>query len=244
MNKRENTPWLHVSSLEGEGQRPALYPYAQLRNILKPGDVEVAVGDECAGLQKEFGLTLIQPVYELIWLLNTNATLFTTHTNVAPRDLKPPFEWARTEVAIQLVCLGRDMSSHKYLAAAETLAESFRRLLVKQPGPRNPTGWMIATGPTPMTLIHLRRSDVPYPYRDEDLIELRGFGCVIRIRGCGSSRISAAQRFGAAVSFVRDAFKQTLDNAEIGRATPHVHFETPLGNSPDSEERDDTIVSS
>lgn len=217
--ERSNPTWLYVSSLEGE-RTSALFPYAQLRNILTREDVRLAVADECRLLEEEFGTALLEPFFDLIWLMNTNAGMFTTHTNVAPADRTPPFAWARTQVAAQIICLSRESWRHQHLPSSEALAAWLRRLVGKQNPPRNTTGWMIATGPTPMTLLHLRHPDVPYPYCDGDIIERAGFGCVLRIRGCANSRSSAAERFQAAVSFVRDTFKRALDSGEVPRAEP------------------------
>src|SRR5258708_25041823 len=78
-------PWLYESQIESEGD-PALYPYAQLRNILKPEDVRIAIKDECGPLESEFGIHLVEPFYRLLWLMNTLPAFFTTHVNVAPPD--------------------------------------------------------------------------------------------------------------------------------------------------------------
>jgi len=76
-------PWLYTSLIEDEGH-PALYPYAQLRNILAPEDVRVAIKDECGPLECEFGPHMVEPFYRLVWLMNTLPALFATHVNVAP----------------------------------------------------------------------------------------------------------------------------------------------------------------
>jgi hypothetical protein len=57
-----------VSMLE---EHHAMYPNAQLRNVLKPEDVLSAIGDECARLEQEFGTEMLRPFYDLVWLLNT-----------------------------------------------------------------------------------------------------------------------------------------------------------------------------
>jgi hypothetical protein len=82
-------PWLYESQIEGEG-RPALYPYAQLRNIRAPEDVRPAVKDECDPIETEFGIHAVEPFHRLIWLLNTVPAFFTTHVNVAPRAISSP----------------------------------------------------------------------------------------------------------------------------------------------------------
>jgi hypothetical protein len=220
--------WLMVSMLE---QHPAMYPYAQLRNILKPADVPSAIGDECAALEQEFGQETVRPFYNLIWLLNTLPTLYTIQTQVAPRDLKPPYAWARTQVASQIILLTRDPIAHTDQRVAEAVNSWCLRLISERATQLNPNsaGWMISVGPTPVRLFRLRIPDAQYPYRDEDLTEIPGFGSVLRIRGCANSRSKAAERWQAAVKFVADIIEQGQAQNHLGRAEPYRH----LYNSPD-----------
>ncbi len=148
-------PWLYESQIEGEGGS-ALYPYAQLRNILAPEDVRAAISDECGPIETELGIHAVEPFHQLLWLLNTIPAFFTTHVNVAPRDLKPPFEWARTQVAAQIIMLSRNPTTHDHRAPAEALAAWLAKLLCSAPHVADSSEWMISVGPTPMTLIRLR----------------------------------------------------------------------------------------
>jgi hypothetical protein len=217
-------PWLYESQIDGEGS-PALYPYAQLRNILAPEDVRAVISDECGPIEAEFGVHAVEPFHRLLWLLNTTQAFFTTHVNIAPRDFKPPFDWARTQVAAQIIMLSRNPAAHDHRAPAEALAGWLAKLLTSAPHVTDSSGWMISVGPTPMTLIRLRTPDAHYPYRDEDLVESTGFGIVLRIRGCANSRVQAAQRWGGAVNTVVRVIEQEQNLGNIGRVSPHQHVE-------------------
>jgi len=203
-----------------------MYPYAQLRNILKPADVPRAIGDECAPLEQEFGTETVRPFYHLVWLFNTLPTLYTIQTQIAPRDLKPPYAWARTQVASQIILLPRDPTAHTDQRAAEAINSWCLRLLSERAHQLNPNsaGWMISVGPTPVRLFRLRIPDAQYPYRDEDLTEVPGFGSVLRLRGCANSRSTAAERWRAAVKFVADIIEQGQTQNQLGRAEPHRHL--------------------
>ncbi len=204
-----------------------MYPYAQLRNILKPEDVPSAIGDECAPLEQEFGTETVRPFYHLIWLFNTLPSLCTIQTQVAPRDLKPPYAWARTQVASQIILLPRDPTAHTDQRVAEATNSWWLRLISESAAQRTPNsvGWMISVGPTPVRLFLLRIPDAPYPYRDEDLIETPGFGSVLRLHGCANSRSKAAERWKAAVRFVADIIEQGQAQNHLGRAEPYRHLD-------------------
>jgi len=216
--------WLYESRIESEGH-PALYPYAQLRNILNPGDVRIAIKNECGPLECEFGAQMVEPFYRLLWLMNTLPVLFTTHVNVAPPDYKPPYDWARTQVAAQIILLSRNTATHDHRVPADALSAQLLKLISTARGVGNSTGWMISVGPTPMTLIRLRTSDAPYPYRDEDLVETPGFGIVVRMHGCANSRTQAAQRWKGAVSVVADVIEQAQNQGQLGRVAPYQHVQ-------------------
>lgn len=218
-----STEWLCRSRLEGEGT-PALYPYAQLRNIVAHEDVRDAIKDECGPVENEFGLAFMEPLYRLMWRLNTLPALFTTHLSMAPRDLKPPLEWARTQVATQIIALSRNPAAHVDRASADALSDWLLELISTAKGTTDTVGRMISVGPTPMTLIRLRRPEAPYPYRDEDLIEIPGFGIVLRIRGCGNSRVTAAQRWSAAVKALAEVIEQAQNCRQLGNVRPHQHL--------------------
>jgi hypothetical protein len=218
--------WLFESIYEAEGV-PALYPYAQLRNILSPQDIRPAVLDECGPLEAEFGRAAIDPFYRLLWLMNTTPAMFTTHTNVAPSHLKPPFEWARTQVAAQIIAHSRNPAAHDSRPATTALTAWLGGLIAKGAPASDTRGWMISVGLTPMTLIRLRHVDAPYPYRDEDLIHAPGFGCVVRIRGCANSRSKAAERWRAAAAFIADLIGQAQQQGRLDRAEPHRHIDEP-----------------
>ena len=46
-----------------EGIRTAVYPYSKLRSILRPEDCRLAVLDESAVFEREFGNALVVPFY-------------------------------------------------------------------------------------------------------------------------------------------------------------------------------------
>ena len=212
-------------------EHPAMYPYAQLRNILRPEDVPSAIGDECAPLEHEFGAEMARPFYHLVWLFNTLPSLYTIQTQVAPRDLKPPYAWARTQVASQIILLPRDPIAHTDQRVAEAVNSWWWRLISESAAQRKPNsaGWIISVGPTPVRLFRLRVPDAPYPYRDEDLIEMSGFGSVLRFRGCANSRSKAAERWKAAVQFVAEIIEQEQAENRLGRAAPYKHvYDSPI----------------
>jgi hypothetical protein len=97
--------YLYVGQLIDEGPRTAVYPYAQLREMMAPEECRNAVLDETSTLESEFGLDLVQPLYQLLWTLNSSAGVFTSHTVAAPREHKPPLDWAREYVAVAVICL-------------------------------------------------------------------------------------------------------------------------------------------
>jgi len=141
----------------------------------------------------------------------------------AARDLKPPFDWARTQVAAQIIMLSRNLATHDHRGPAEALAGWLTKLLCSAERVADSSGWMISVGPTPTTLIRLRTPDAPYPYRDEDLVESPGFGIVLRIRGCANSRTQAARRWSGAVSTVIRVVEQAQGRGELGPMGPHRH---------------------
>jgi hypothetical protein len=222
MERRMAAPsWLMVSMIDGE--HPAMYPYAQLQNILTPEDVPTAIADECGPLEQEFGGKVLEPFYRLIWLFNTLPSVYTIQTQVAPRDLKPPYPWARTQVASQIILMPRDPITHADKRVAEGICSWWLRLISENSAqrPQKSDGWMISVGLTPVKLFRLRLPDAPYPYRDEDLIEIPGFGSILRFRGCANSRSKAAERWSAAVRFVANIAER--EQARLGQAAPHRH---------------------
>jgi len=91
----------------GQPNRP-LFPYDQYREILSPKDCRNAVIDETAGLEEEFGRELVQPFYDLLWLLNTLPNAMTSHSAargsaryVADPGAMGDYSWARECVGLQ-----------------------------------------------------------------------------------------------------------------------------------------------
>jgi hypothetical protein len=74
-------------------------------------------------------------------------------------------------------------------------------------------------------LFRLRIPDAPYPYRDEDPIEMPGFGSVLRFQGCANSRSKAAERWKAAVKFVTEIIEEGQAKNRLGRAEPYRHLD-------------------
>jgi hypothetical protein len=52
-----------------EGERTAIYPYAQMREIQFREDCRRAVISETQPLETEFGESMLSPFYELIWTI-------------------------------------------------------------------------------------------------------------------------------------------------------------------------------
>ena len=216
--------WLMETILD---KHPAMYPYAQLRNISTPADVSEALKDETAPLEQEFGLETLRPFYRLVWLVNTLPSIFTIQTQVASRDHKPLFDWARTQVAAQIILLSRNPLQQGDRSSVEAANADWLKLIgesaIKQKP--NTAGWMISIGPTPVRLFRLRVPGAPYPYRNEDLVEVPGFGSIFRFYGCGNARSKAAERWKAAIQFVCQIIEDQQARGRLGTAQPYLHIE-------------------
>jgi hypothetical protein len=184
--------WLLFEQLVDEGSEAgALYPYSLLKNILSREDCREAILDETISLEQEFGRDQVEPLYQLLWTLNTIEDICTSHTNTSPLDRKSPFEWARHFVGAAIIILPRKLEARRGLREAEGMAGALcYKLGTNQSVPSDTTGWQIRVFPT--TVYHQTYGGDRW----------RGYAHRIVISGSAGTRRHAAERWARAVTFV------------------------------------------
>jgi hypothetical protein len=139
-----NPDWLIRAILVDEGPTRALFPYPLFRNILSPSDCRTAVLNETAAFEQEFGASVVQPFYELLWRFNTITDVFSSHATVSPPDRPSPFEWAKAFIGSATILLPRYQDSRHDVQTAEGMANMLTRLLADSKFcPNDTTGWRI-----------------------------------------------------------------------------------------------------
>ena len=206
-NTAQDHTWFFVGQLVEEGPRTAVYPYSKLRPIREPSDVRSAIIDETQPLESEFGVSVVEPLYRLVWLLNTGRGVFTSHTLIAPPEAKAPYNWARHYVAAQIIVLSRDSSERMNLPKTVNMMDELRLLIAGNPTSANNTrGWFL----------QLSALNVMFE-------RARGYGGGVIVGGCASSRQEAARRWCRACLFLESTLtaNQTADDRHP--APPHHH---------------------
>jgi hypothetical protein len=204
-----------------EGLRTAVYPYVQLKEILKPADCRHAILDESQALEAEFGLVAVQPLYNLLWTLNCASGVFTSHTGIAPRNHPPPFEWARCFVAAAIILLSRNRSEHHDEKCAMACADELGRLIGSQPSTRLTTGWNVSVGLC--NVLFTTEMDLT-TFRSVLPTDAKGYGCQLIVGGAASNRSKAVQRWGDALHFVNSAIQRTQRGDNVRAEAPHRHL--------------------
>jgi len=209
-----------IDSLRDEGPRTAVYPYVQLREILAPNDCRQAVLDQTEALEVEFGRPILQPLYDLLWTLNGNVGVFTSHTVSAPRSHRPPYDWATDYVAIAIICLSRNERDHLSQDACIEMVNELGRVISRYAPEEDTSGWRISVGPcnmifTPEMSLTTFRSLLPG--------DTKGYGCQLIVGGAAGKRHRAASRCSRALAFVNTAISRAVQNNAIP-ATPHRHL--------------------
>jgi hypothetical protein len=212
--KSDSEPWLFVAELEDEGEHTAIYPYEQLREIQSADAVRSAVFDETKALEDQFGPSAVAPLHRLIWVLNGNRGVFTSHTAVAPVTHASSFSWAKAFVGAAIIMLSRDKAEWHDRAAVNQTCQELLRALNAAGVPDNTTGWRISVGPVNVIF------DYPHPL---GLAQRPGFGTQLIVSGSANSRPKAAERCAAAASFVSDALEALQRRAGQRPAPPFRH---------------------
>jgi hypothetical protein len=220
--------WL--APLLDEGAATAVYPYAQLREILTPGDCRRAVLDETQPLEVEFGQALVRPLYDLLWSLNCGAGVFTSHTVVAPPNHQPPVDWAKSYVAAATIILSRNQREHYDQSACAASVDELARIISASAPTHDATGWHLSVGPC--NVIFTRDMAVT-TFRSFLAGDTKGYGCQLVIGGAANSRRTAAIRWSQAVTFVNNAIQRTQHLKGTTPAAPHRH--TIPGALPEAE---------
>ena len=212
--KSNSEPWLFVSELQDEGERTAIYPYEQLREIQSADAVRSAVFDETKALEDQFGPSPVAPLHRLIWVLNGNRGVFTSHTAVAPVTHPSSFSWAKAFVGAAIIMLSRDKAEWHDRAAASQACQELLRALNAEKVPDNTTGWRISVGLVNVIF------DYPHPL---GLTQQPGFGVQLIVSGSANSRPKAAERCAAAAAFISEALEGLQRRAGRSPAPPFRH---------------------
>jgi len=212
--EREQEHWLFVGQLHDEGERTAIYPYEQLREIQTVDAVRSAVFDETRPLEGEFGSSVVAPLHHLIWVLNGNRGVFTSHTAVAPPIHPSSFPWAKAFVGVAIIMLSRAKAEWHDRAAVDQACRELLRELNAAKVPANTTGWRVSVGPVNVIF------DYPQPL---GLSQQPGFGTQLIVSGSAGSRPKAAERCAAAASFISDVLETLQRRAGRRPAPPFRH---------------------
>ncbi len=203
-----------------EGPTTAVYPYAQLRDIQTPADCRRAVLDETSPLETEFGMTILQPLYELLWTLNCGAGVFTSHTVVAKPGHRAPYDWAKHYVAVAIITLSRNNAEHFEQDACQQSCDELGRIIRATAPAQDHTGWYLSVGPC--NVIFTTDMSVT-TFRTTLPRDTKGFGCQLIIGGAASNRRTAATRWSQATTFVNNNIKRTQTGTNTVPAPPHQH---------------------
>jgi len=214
--------WLSVEQLVDAGEHRALYPYPLLGNIRSASECRTCALNETEAFEEEFGRDLVQPLYNLLWRLNTIGDIFTSHTSVSPLDRKSPFEWAKAFIGSSMLIMTRDQQGRHSLQAAQGRAGMLARVLAgSKVVPTDTTGWQIRLFPTTVNLAYQTGLGTPdgniiIPQGNE---ERTGFAHEIVITGSAGNRRRAAERWARAITFVCETLEHLPEHA------PYQHFE-------------------
>lgn len=135
------------SALIDEGLLTAVYPYIQLHEIQRPEDCRRGILEETLPHETEFGSTIVQPLYDLVWTLNRGAGMFTSHTAIAPPNQKPPYDWAKHYVAVAIITLSRNHNDHLSQEACLQTVDELGRIISASAPTQDHTGWYLSVGP-------------------------------------------------------------------------------------------------
>jgi hypothetical protein len=216
--------WLHPRALFDEGAHTAVYPYAQLKEILRLDDVRDAVLDETCFLEELAGRAVVDPFYELIWTLNGCAGVFTSHVAVTPPGYPPPYTWAKAYVASAIILLSRNSNDHQNAAGVQAATAELLRTIASSPlvEGQNPTGWYVSVGPVNVIFTNEMSKTT---FADTSVTsDRRGFGCQLIIGGAANSRLNASARWSRAAAFVGDTLKQVQHSSGAIPAPAHQHI--------------------
>ncbi len=203
-----------------EGAHTALYPYNQLREILTPEDCRPAIQDEALPLEAEFGTSIAQPLYDLIWTLNTGAGVFTSHTVITKPGHPPHYDWAKHDIAVAIIILSRHHDENFNKDAVMTSVDELCRIISAQAPTQDYTGWHLSVGPCNVTF----NTDMAVTtFRTTLPTDTRGFGIQLIIGGAANGRQTAATRWKNAVSFVNNGVRRTQQGPNVRPAAPHRH---------------------
>ena len=176
---------------------------------------------ETGRLETEFGEELVQPVYQLLWRLNTISDVFTSHFAASPIDHRSSFAWASRFVGTAITILAREQEKRHSQEAARGMAGMLARLLLAtEVIPEDTAGWHIRVLPTLIDLAHqtalVDATGATFPAGETE--ERVGFGHEIVISGSAGTRRRTAQRWPKAAAFVRNALNR------LPEETPYQHF--------------------
>lgn len=220
-----DSSWLRLGALRDEGSRTAVYPYFKLKNILTPEDCRPAALEETEALEREFGRAIADPIYRLLWVLNTAKGVCTSHTTISPANWKSPFDWARHYVGSAIITLPRDSAEqHDRRVAAELVQELGQTLAVSRFLHRhNTTGWFVIICPVTINFGYETEITMPDGATQKGVRDWPGYGCELIISGSASSRAKAGERWSGCVSFVADTLHD-LQTKNAIPADPYNHF--------------------
>jgi hypothetical protein len=207
-------------SLVDEGRTTAIYPYVQLREILDPDDWRLAIIDEIGRLEEEFGQAIVQPLYELLWVLNSGAGMFTSHTTVAPYNHQSPYNWAKNYVGVAIITLSRNHAEHLDIDACQRTVDELGHIISARAPQQDSTGWYLTVGSC--NVIFTREMSLT-SFRSFLPEHIKGYGCQLIIGGAANNRRTAAIRWSQAVTFVTSAIHRTQQGENVIPAMPHRH---------------------
>jgi hypothetical protein len=132
-----------------------LYPYPLLNNILSPEDSRQAVIDDTRPLEQEFGSSCVEPLYRLLWRINTVEDVFTSHLSVSSPETRCPFDWATAFIGTSVVIMPRNQFHRHELERAIGMAGMLARTIAANSArAANTSGWHVRVFPAVVTLAY------------------------------------------------------------------------------------------
>jgi hypothetical protein len=213
--------WIVLGSLTNEGNRTAIFPYNKLHSIRCPDDCRLAALEESGPFEAGFGADMIAPFYDILWYLNTRASVVTSHTSFSSEAFRPN---GLPGVGAHIVFLSRDHNHRLNLDETMKLLHSLGNRLANAALQRN-----LKKGTDHW--IRLLPVHVNYWCRligDDILIETpemsdRGYGCQIEICAMADTRPQAAKAWSGACAFTLEAIKPLSKLAEWRTVEPFDH---------------------
>lgn len=195
--------WLKFSrSPKDYGDRNPVFPYRLYKPIQVAAHVRPAVLEETAALEDEFGVSVIEPFYRLLWNLNRSTSFMTTHC-IGASNIPNGFEWASNVVGTYVLLTFRNAEERFDVARHETLRDEFCRMLVQSPHlPKTRSGWYVRLAP-----VYMRYGTPPEGQET-------GFAIELKTLGLAGARRRAAERWSTVCDFVSMTVQDVITSVQ------------------------------